>query len=100
MAHQVSPDIYKIVGEDHTFRVMLATWIPGASDQWHIHKNNLTNYAVTDCEFSVESPSGEVWEVSRTAGSVGFNPCNTAHRVTNIGSKPCTLLIVENKLSN
>jgi quercetin dioxygenase-like cupin family protein len=96
-AYEASPDVYQLIAENEHFRVMLATWKPGQSDDWHTHAGDLTNYALTPCKNRVEFPDGRIEEFNREEGEAGFNPIGTAHRVTNIGSDECVLLIIERK---
>ena len=96
-AYEASPDVYKLIAENEHFRVILATWKPGQSDEWHTHTGDLTNYALTYCKNKVEFPDGRIEEFEREKGVAGFNPIGTAHRVTNIGSDECVLLIIERK---
>lgn len=96
-AYEASPDIYKLVQENESFRVMLAVWKPGQSDNWHTHHGDLTNYNLTDCKLRGELPDGKIGTLERKAGEAGFNAKNSIHRVTNIGAADCVLLIVERK---
>ncbi len=95
-AHEASPDVYRLLEENQHFRVILAVWKPGQSDQWHSHADELANYTLTDCQLKGLLPDGKVGELMRKKGTVGFNSKST-HKVTNTGSGECVLLIVERK---
>lgn len=95
-AHEASPDVYKLLGENEHFRVILATWKPGQSDEWHSHADNLANYTLTDCQLVGALPDGRTGELIRKKDTVGFNTKST-HKVKNTGSGECILLIVERK---
>ncbi|MBR1176985.1 hypothetical protein JQ617_23745 [Bradyrhizobium sp. KB893862 SZCCT0404] len=96
-ANEASPDIYKLLAENEHFRVMLATWKAGQSDDWHTHQGDLVNYNLTDCELKGELPGGKMGQLVRKKGEAGFNTANSTHKVTNIGKDECVLLIVERK---
>ncbi len=93
---EASPDMYKVIGEDKNFRVILATWKPGQSDAMHSHAGDLTNYTLTECQLKGVAPDGKGGELTRKKGTVGFNTASV-HQVTNTGSNECVLLIVERK---
>lgn len=95
-AEVASPDVYVLVAENDLFRVLLATWAPGQSDEWHSHHYELTNYTLTDCTLRGENPDGSSGQLFAEAGTVGFNSIST-HKVTNVGESTCRLLIVERK---
>lgn len=96
-AHEASPEVYKLLAENEHFRVMLAKWQPGQSDEWHTHHGDLVNFNLTDCELKGEIPGGKMGQLVRKSGEAGFNSAQSTHKVTNIGKKECVLLIVERK---
>ncbi|MDX3985755.1 MAG: hypothetical protein QHC88_10930 [Achromobacter sp.] len=96
-AYEASRDIYTLLKENDKFRVMLATWKPGQSDEWHTHHGDLVNYNLTDCKLRGELPDGRVATLERKKGEAGFNIKNDVHKVTNVGDSECVLLIVERK---
>ena len=96
-AYEASPDVYELIGENDKFRVMLATWKPGQSDEWHTHHGDLVNYNLTDCKLGGEMPGGKSGTLERKKGDAGFNVKGDVHKVTNIGTSDCVLLIVERK---
>ncbi|MGD9923513.1 MAG: hypothetical protein AB7V13_19020, partial [Pseudorhodoplanes sp.] len=93
---EASPDLYKVIGEDKNFRVILATWKPGQSDAMHSHAGDLTNYTLTECQLKGVAPDGKGGELVRKKGTVGFNTASV-HQVTNTGNNECVLLIIERK---
>jgi hypothetical protein len=96
LPHEASGDVYKLLSENQHFRVLLATWKPGQSDEWHTHGGNLVNFNLTDCQLKGELPDGRMAELVRKKDAVGFNTPDT-HKVTNVGKSDCVLLIVERK---
>jgi hypothetical protein len=96
-AYEASPDVYKLLEENDHFRVILATWHPGQSDQWHTHHGNLVNYALTDCNLDGQGPDGQSGAFERRKGESGFNSEGSIHKVANVGDSDCILLIVERK---
>ena len=96
-AYEASPDVYQLLEENDHFRVMLATWKPGQSDEWHTHHGDLVNYALTDCELKGQGADGQFGAFERRKGESGFNAKGSVHKVGNVGDSICTLLIVERK---
>ena len=95
-SYKASPDIYKVLAENDFFRVILATWQPGQTDNWHYHEGALANYRLTDCKLKPTFPNGDTEVRETKKGGAAFNPAIT-HRVKNVGDSECILLIVERK---
>ena len=91
------PSVYKVIGEDELFRVVLATWKPGQRDKAHSHPANVA-YRLGDCKIRVYGPDGKMTSESEPkAGSVNLQKPIPAHSLENISSKECQVLIVERK---
>ena len=93
--HEASPDIYKVLAENEMMRVVLATWEPGARDNWHGHPATAVYY-VTDCHVRAFFPDGSSRDIQRIGGTgrARSRPV-TSHSIQNIGSEQCRILLVE-----
>lgn len=93
--HEASPDIYKVLAENEMMRVILATWEPGARDNWHGHPATAVYY-VTDCHVRAFFPDGSSKDAQRIGGEgrARSRPV-TSHSIQNIGSEQCLILLVE-----
>jgi len=97
LSHLADPKVYKLIGENETFRVVLATWKPGQRDAYHSH-SELVAYRLTDCKGRGYKADGTVaGEGNNKAGSLRFQKPVASHSVENIGSAECRVLIVERK---
>ena len=96
-AYEVSPEVYELRRENERFRVMLARWKPGQSDDWHTHHGDVVNYSLSDCKLQGVLPGGNVMTLVRQKGDIGFNGKDSIHKVTNAGEEDCTMLIIEQK---
>ena len=96
-SYVADPTVYKLIGENETFRVVLATWKPGQRDAYHSH-SELVAYRLTDCKGRGYKADGTVaGEGENKAGSLRFQKPVASHSVENTGSAECRVLIVERK---
>lgn len=96
-AWDASPDIYKVVAESPTHRIVEVTWKPGQRDQFHSHAGNMGVYYATDCKLRGHAPDGKSGESARKAGEARFSNPVKSHSVENVGSTDCRLLLFEPK---
>ena len=96
-SYVAAPDVYKLLGENDQFRVILSTWKPGQRDAWHSHLGPATVYRLADCKWRIHTPDGKVQERSGKRGEVSFNAIIPSHSFENVGTTECTSLIVERK---
>ena len=91
------PSVYRVIGEDELFRVVLATWKPGQPDIAHSHPANVA-YRLGDCKIHVYGPDGKmVGESEPKAGAVNLQKPIAFYSSENISSEKCQVLIVERK---
>jgi beta-alanine degradation protein BauB len=96
-SYVADPEVYKILGENEHFRVIMATWKPGTRDAWHSHSGALVGYRLSECKQRVYTPDGKFQERTQPRGYVNFTPVVSSHSVENIGKTECQVLIVEKK---
>lgn len=96
-SYKASPAVYKLIGEDENFRVILATWQPGQRDQWHSHLPAAV-YSLTGCGGQrLYAPDGKYVERKSAIGQVTLNKAIASHSFENRSSRECQALIVERK---
>lgn len=92
-----SPDIYEVLAENESLRVIRATWMPGERDEFHSHPP-IGLYSVSDCEnMRVHFPDGSSKDWSTSVGDAGANNPVKAHAIENVGQTACRLVFVEYK---
>lgn len=92
-----SPDIYEVLAENDSLRVVHATWTPGARDEFHSHPA-IGVYSVSDCEsMRVYFQDGSSKDWSTSVGDAGANGPVKAHAIENVGQTTCRLVFVEYK---
>jgi hypothetical protein len=95
-AYVADPAVYKLLGENDQFLVIMAKRPAGHRDAWHSHLPNAV-YNLTDCDSRIYTPDGKILEAKRKAGVVFLQPAVPSHAVENIGTAECDQLIVERK---
>ena len=94
-SYVASPDVYKIIAEGNSTRVILATWRPGQRDAWHSHPPAAV-YCLTDCEtVRVYGPDGQFIEGPIKAGQAEIHPKIHSHSFENRSDTECRILFVE-----
>jgi len=95
-SYVADPAVYKLLGENDQFLVIMVTKPVGNRDKWHSHLPN-TVYQLTDCHQRIYWPDGKTTESTRKAGTVLFQAAIPSHSAENIGKAVCKQLIVERK---
>ena len=96
LSYKASPEVYKLLGENEQFRVILQTSKPGQRDAWHSH-SALAAYRLSDCTSRLHLPNGKYTDTSRKRGEVALLPAVASHSFENIGKTNCEAVIVERK---
>ena len=99
IASDATPGVYKVVSENDQWRVLEATWQPGQEDNFHSHTADRVSIFPMDCDLRLTKPDGKFKDVHPKAGKakVRTGKPMPSHKAKNIGSKACTLMIVELK---
>ena len=96
-AVSASPEVYKVIAENDSVRVVAATWKPGQRDVMHSHPA-IGIYILSDCEkMLVHYADGTSKDWSAKSGTAGTNAPVTSHAIENIGDKECKLIFFEPK---
>lgn len=96
LSWQASPDVYKVVAESDTVRVIEVTWAPGQRDQAHGHPA-AASYFLTDCRLRFFMPDGSTRDTEPRAGYAATQAPIPSHSVQNIGPSACKLVMFEPK---
>ena len=91
-----SPDVYERVFEDEHVRVLLATWLPGKTDELHSHPE-LAAYALTPINARVRSSAGDTHELTQATGTGVFQDPVKGHTHQNMGQTATQLVLFEPK---
>ncbi len=92
-----SPDVYKVIAENDSLRMVAATWKPGQRDMMHSHPA-IGIYILSDCEkMLVHYADGTSEDWSAESGAAGTNAPVTSHAIENIGDTECRLIFFEPK---
>jgi quercetin dioxygenase-like cupin family protein len=96
LSFQASPEVYKVVAESATQRVIEVTWAPGQRDLPHAHPAAAV-YFVTDCRLRFFLPDGTSRDGEPKAGQAAVQGPVVSHAVQNIGTSVCKLVMFEPK---
>jgi len=97
LSHIADPDVYEVIAENETFRVIVATWQPGQQDAFHSHPANAA-YRLTDCKNRILKLDGSIAREGEVrAGSVVLQNPVPGHSFKNMSEQVCQTLIVESK---
>jgi predicted metal-dependent enzyme (double-stranded beta helix superfamily) len=92
-----SPEVYKVIAENDSLRVVAATWKPGQRDVMHSHPA-IGIYILSDCEkMRVHYADGTSKDWSAKSGTAGANAPVTSHAIENIGDTECRTIFFEPK---
>ena len=92
-----SPDVYKVIAENDSLRIVAATWQPGQRDEMHSHPA-IGVYFVSDCAtMRAHLADGTSRDWSAKTGMAGANNPVMAHAIENIGDTVCELVFFEAK---
>jgi hypothetical protein len=90
-------EIYKVVAENDSLRVIEATWKPGQRDAMHSHPA-IGFYFLSACaSMRAHLADGTTRDWSATPGRAGANNPVKLHAIENIGTTDCKLVFVEMK---
>ncbi|MDP6610618.1 MAG: cupin domain-containing protein, partial [Vicinamibacterales bacterium] len=92
-ATTVDPRHYTIVLENDVVRVLSVNYPPDERSEMHEHPPNVTVF-LTDAQFRVTYPDGEVSNPRMNSGSVGWG-AGTIHEPRSVGTQPVRVMIVE-----
>lgn len=95
--YQADPSVYKVIFENENFRVIMATWKAGQTDQPHSHPVPSVIYSLNDCTIKVTNPDGTTRDLTNKAGTAMAVPTTTSHTAHNVGSTDCQAVFVERK---
>jgi hypothetical protein len=95
--YKADPDVYKLVFEDASFRIISATWQPGQTDKPHSHLSASVAYAVTDCSLRIAVADGRFAYINSKAGTMSTVAVTPSHTATNEGNAACHVLLIERK---
>jgi hypothetical protein len=97
LSYVVNPNIYKIVSENDDYRVIKATWPPGAKDEMHSHPVSFVSVFLTDCSRHFSFPDGKSNDAVLKKGLVVLQDPVPAHSFQNTGTADCEVLLIEKK---
>ena len=92
----VSPDVYEVLLENETVKVMKVTFAPGQSDNMHDHYP-FTFHLLDGGKAQVTMPDGTINEREIPGGFTGHNGSGVRHQVKNIGSEELNIILIEHK---
>lgn len=93
---QASPEVYKVIAENATHRVVEVTWAPGQRDAAHSHPTTAT-YFLTDCKLRFFQPDGSTHDAEPKAGTATILAPVSSHSAQNMGKQPCKVVMFEPK---
>jgi oxalate decarboxylase/phosphoglucose isomerase-like protein (cupin superfamily) len=97
-SYESAPENYKVIFQDQNYRVIEASWKPGATDKPHTHPVPSVIYFVTDCKLNLHNPDGKIVEANVKAGKAAPVPIVTNyHTAENVGAAECRSVVVEHK---
>jgi hypothetical protein len=90
------PGIFKVLFEDESIRVAIATTPPGKTEGWHSHPRYFA-YVVSGSKMRYDYPDGTVRDIDIPTGANRMNDPVPKHRGTNIGDTTFQALLFEFK---
>jgi hypothetical protein len=96
-SYQGDPDVYKVIFEDQTFRVIAVNRKKGVHDKAHGHPVPFVVYNVTDCTTKQYASDGKTAESTRKAGTANAGTVVGSHSAENTGAADCVQVFVERK---
>jgi quercetin dioxygenase-like cupin family protein len=94
-AIQAAPDVYRVVLENETVRVLEVRLAPGSSSALHAHPHYVI-YNLDDGKVEFTSATGETVQLDLKAGEAMWRDAEE-HGATNLGSKDLRAVLVELK---
>lgn len=96
LPEKVSPDVYEVLFDNETVKVMKVSFSPGQSDNMHDHYP-FTFHLLDGGKAQVTMPDGTINERKIPGGFTGHNEKGVRHQVKNIGSKEINIILIEHK---
>jgi len=96
LPEKVSPDVYEVLLENETVKVMKVSFAPGQEDNMHDHYP-FTFHLLDGGKAQVTMPDGKVNEREIPSGFIGHNGTGVRHKVKNIGSNEINIILIEHK---
>ena len=98
-SYEGDPDVYKVIFEDQSFRVILSVRKKGVHDKVHSHPVPSIVYNLTDCTTLFYGSDGKPMPASNSgkAGTVSALPVIPSHSAENVGTAECQQLFIERK---
>jgi hypothetical protein len=93
---EASPDVYKVIAEGQSMRVVLVTWKPGQRDEWHSHAAS-AGYWLTDCNLRIYYPDGKFVDNAIKAERAFVQPPIASHSAENRSATECKLVMFEHE---
>ncbi|NIP38361.1 MAG: cupin domain-containing protein [Candidatus Dadabacteria bacterium] len=92
----VSPDVYRLLSENETVRILELTTRPGQRDKMHGHPANVY-YVLSGKSGKLYNEHGEVKELSLTAGMASYQDAAQNHQFENSGDLEIKVIMFELK---
>ena len=96
---KVSPDIYKVLFQNESVKVLEVIFEPGESDNMHDHYP-MTAYVQTGGKIEITLPDGTLSERTIPSGIAIHNPLKDRHQVKNIGDTQIRIYLVERMVTH
>ena len=96
LPEEVSPNIYEVLLENETVKVMKVSFAPGQEDNMHDHYP-FTGYLINGGKAQVTMPDGKVNEREFPSGFIAHNGNGVRHKVKNIGLNDMNIILIEHK---
>ena len=96
LTEKVSPDVYEVLLDTETAKVMKVSFAPVQSDNMHDHQP-FTSHTLDGGKAQVTMPDGTINESKIPGGFIRDNGKGVRHQVENIGITDIKVLIAEYK---
>ena len=90
------PEVYSVVAEGPTMRMVMNVLKPGQRDKFHSHKATAAYY-LSDCNVRVHTPDGKFVERAIKMGTANVGGAVASHSIENIGQADCRVIVTEPK---
>ena len=94
LPNKVSPDIYKVLFQNESVKVLEVTFEPGESDNMHDHYP-MTAYVQTGGKIEITLPEGTSSERTIPSGIAIHNSSKDRHQIKNVGDTQIKIYLVE-----
>ncbi|HSG31569.1 MAG TPA: cupin domain-containing protein [Thermodesulfobacteriota bacterium] len=93
---KVSPDVYRLLSENDTVRILELTTKPGQKDNMHGHPANVF-YVLSGQSGKLYDEQGEVIELTISAGTASYQNATQNHQFENSGDTEIKVIMFELK---